>query len=95
LRGYVVLLAAHFEGFSRDLHTGCAQIIASKVRPSLQMLVQSQFLARRELDRANANFNTIVTDFNRLGLAMKPALDGLPGSVALKGDIFRIFCGTP
>lgn len=46
-RGYVLLLAAHFQGFCRDLHTECAQIIASKVRPSLEILFQSQFSARR------------------------------------------------
>jgi hypothetical protein len=41
LRGYVLLLAAHFQGFCRDLHTECAQIIASKVRASLEILFQS------------------------------------------------------
>jgi len=90
LRGYVLLLSAHFQGFCRDLHTECAQIIASKVRPSLQILFQAQFSARRELDRGNANFNTVVTDFNRFGIAMKPALDALAGSAALKGDLHRL-----
>ena len=35
LRGYVVLLERHFQGFCRDLYTEAAQIIASKVRRSL------------------------------------------------------------
>jgi hypothetical protein len=37
LRGYVVLLSAHFQGFCRDLCTEAAQVITSKVRPSLQL----------------------------------------------------------
>jgi hypothetical protein len=69
-RGYVLLLAAHFQGFCRDLHTECAQIIASKVRPSLEILFQSQFSTRRELDRSNANVKSIIEDFSRFGFAM-------------------------
>jgi hypothetical protein len=69
-RGYVLLLAAHFQGFCRDLHTECAQIIASKVRPSLEILFQSQFSSRRELDRGNANAKSIIEDFSRFGFSM-------------------------
>jgi hypothetical protein len=87
LRAYVLLLSAHFQGFCRDLHTECAQIIASKVRASLEILFQSQFSARRELDRGNANFGNIVKDFNRFGFSLKPELDALAGSDALKKDL--------
>jgi hypothetical protein len=87
LRAYVLLLSAHFQGFCRDLHTEGAQIIASKVRPSLQILFQAQFSARRELDRGNATFGNIVMDFNRFGFAMKAELDNLPGAAALKKDL--------
>src|SRR5437764_1450832 len=38
LRGYVVLLSAHFQGFCRDLYVESSQIIASKVRRSLRIL---------------------------------------------------------
>jgi hypothetical protein len=48
LRGYVLLLAAHFQGFCRDLHTECAQIIASKVRPSLEIHNQLKARLRRQ-----------------------------------------------
>ena len=34
LRGYTVLLSAHFLGFCRDLYTECSQIIVSRVRPA-------------------------------------------------------------
>ncbi len=90
LRAYVLLLAAHFQGFCRDLHTESAQILASKVRLSLQILFQDQFSARRLLDQGNATFGNIVADFSRFGFAMQPLLDGLPGSVALKGDLHRL-----
>src|ERR1700680_1200751 len=53
LRGYVVLLSAHFQGVARDLHSETGQVIASKVRPSLQLLVQSHFAAHRALDHGN------------------------------------------
>jgi len=90
LRAYVLLLSAHFQGFCRDLHTECAQIIASKVRASLQILFQSQFSARRELDHGNANFGNIVKDFDRFGFSLKLNLDGLPGSAALKKDLHNM-----
>jgi len=90
LRGYVLLLAAHFQGFCRDLHTQSAQIIASKVRLSLQILFQAQFSARRELDRGNASFGNIVKDFNRFGFAMKPVLDSLAGAAALKRGLHAL-----
>ncbi|HZW31677.1 MAG TPA: hypothetical protein VFF52_13270 [Isosphaeraceae bacterium] len=35
LRGYVLLLSAHFQGFCRDLYVVSSQVIASKVRGSL------------------------------------------------------------
>jgi len=80
LRGFVLLLSAHFQGFCRDLYTECAQIIVSKVRrPSLEILFQAQFSAQRELDHGNAHFGNIIKDFNRFGFAMRPALNAVPG----------------
>lgn len=90
LRGYVLLLAAHFQGFCRDLHTECAQIIASKVRKSLEILFQTQFTARRELDRGNANAKSIIEDFNRFDFAMKAQLNGIVGASALKKSLYEL-----
>jgi hypothetical protein len=85
LRGNVLLLSAHFQGFCRDLHTECIQIIVSRVRrPSLEILFQAQFSARRELDRGNPNFGNIVKDFNRFGFPAKTVLDAAPGTAARK-----------
>lgn len=74
LRGYVVLLSAHFQGFSRDLHTEAAQIIVTKVRPSLQMLIQAQFAARRALDHGTANAENLAKDFDRFGFDLRVEL---------------------
>ncbi len=73
LRGYVVLLSAHFQGFCRDLYTECSQIISSKVRPRLRLLVQGQFGAQIALDRGNPSHDNIKRDFHRLGFKL-----GLP-----------------
>jgi hypothetical protein len=91
LRAYVLLLAAHFQGFCRDLYTECAQIIVSKVRrPALEVLFQAQFSARRELDYSNAHFGTIVKDFNRFGFDARATLNALPGAPGLKADLHHL-----
>ena len=79
LRGYVMALSAHFQGFCRDLNTEAAGIIASKVRTSLQLLIQEQFTAHRKLDRGNPNLLNIKTDFMRFGF--KVELDRDPANV--------------
>ncbi len=70
LRGYIVLLSAHFQGFCRDLYSECAQIIASKVRPILQVLILDQFIAHRALDRGNPNHDNLRRDFQRFGFTL-------------------------
>jgi hypothetical protein len=74
LRGYAVLLSAHFQGFSRDLYTECVQVIASKVRTRLQPLIQSQFNARRHLEHGNPNIDNIAADFSRFDIDLKAEL---------------------
>lgn len=75
LRGYVVLLSAHFQGFSRDLYTEAAQVIASKVRPTLRLLIQQQFTAHRKLDYGNPNIQHLKADFERFGFMLDLAAD--------------------
>src|SRR5260370_39159555 len=66
LRGYVMALSAHFQGFCRDLYTECSQIIVSKVRrPVLEVLFLAQFSAHRKLDHGNPNVENIRADFER------------------------------
>lgn len=75
LRGYVLLLSAHFQGFCRALCIEAAQVIASKVRRSLQVLVQRQFSAHRCLDRGNPNVENLRKDFIRFGFTLDLAAD--------------------
>lgn len=75
LRGYVLLLSAHFQGFCRDLYTEATQVIASKVRSSLRPLVQQQFTARRKLDHGNPNYEHLKADFGRFGFKLNLAVD--------------------
>jgi hypothetical protein len=70
LRGYVLLLSAHFQGFCRDLHTECVQIVVSRVRPRLQLLIQDQFRAHRRLDHGNPNLQNIKGDYQRFGFTL-------------------------
>jgi hypothetical protein len=67
IRGYVVLLSAHFQGFCRDLYTEAAQFLASKVRRTLQVLIQTQFTASLSLDHGNPNLTNLKKDFDRFG----------------------------
>jgi hypothetical protein len=75
LRGYVLLLSAHFQGYCRDLHTEAAQVIASKVRASLRLLIQTQFMAHRKLDQGNPNVENLKADFQRFGQVLDLASD--------------------
>ena len=71
LRGYVLLLSAHFQGFCRDLYTESAQIIAQKVRRSaLATLFQAQFMEQLRIDRGNPNVHNLKADFERFGLTL-------------------------
>ena len=67
LRGYVVLLSAHFQGFCRDLYSECAHIVASRVRTSLRLLVETQFSEKLKLDHGNPNIENLAEDFGRFG----------------------------
>ena len=81
LRGCIVLLSAHFQGFCRDLYTESAQIIVSRVRASLQVLIQDQFTAHRSLDHGNPNLQNLRKDFERFGFTLNLAATD-PGNPA-------------
>ncbi len=74
LRGYVMLLSAHFQGFCRDLHTECVQVLASAAPSPMALTIQTQGLANRGLDGGNPRFETIREDFERFALALKAVL---------------------
>jgi hypothetical protein len=81
LRGYVMLLSAHFQGFCRDLHTECVQATMAAVVPAIRPLIQAQSLAGRNLDGANPRYATIRNDFERFGLDLQAALAGDPANL--------------
>jgi hypothetical protein len=70
LRGYVLLLSAHFQGFCHNLYEECTQVVVSKVRTSLQALIQFQFTADRKLDHGNPNLHNLREDFERFGFVL-------------------------
>ena len=81
LRGYVVLLSAHFQGFSRDLYTEAAEVIASKVKPTFRLLFREQFTAHRHLDSGNPTYGHLKEDFKRFGFTLDLTVD--PANVPL------------
>jgi hypothetical protein len=76
LRGYVVLLSAHFQGFCRDLYSEAAQIVVSRLgRARLQPMIQAQFTAKLKLDHGNPNLQNIREDYERFGFTLDLAAD--------------------
>lgn len=75
VRGYIVLLSAHFQGFCRELYTECALVVGSKVRPSLRLLIQRQFITQHALDHGNPNLQNLRRDFGRFGFQLDLAAD--------------------
>src|SRR5277367_410493 len=57
LRGYVLHLSAHFQGFCRDLYTECSQIFIAAIPPGFQMTAQRQFSAQLALEKGNPNYD--------------------------------------
>jgi hypothetical protein len=80
LRGYVVSLSAHFQGFCRDLNTEAAQLIAVEAQPRLLMLILAQFTAHRILDRSNPNIDNIAKDFARFGFDLRTKINADPAN---------------
>lgn len=81
LRGYVVLLSAHFQGFCRDLYTEAAEVVVSKVKPKFRLLFREQFTAHRHLDSGNPTYDHLKEDFKRFGFTLDLTVD--PANVPL------------
>jgi hypothetical protein len=83
-QAYAVLLASHFQGYCRDLHTECVEhMVLSLGQLSWRATLLGEFARGRKLDAGNANPGNIGADFNRLGiefwkevLARDPRNDG-------------------
>ncbi len=70
LRGFVLHLSAHFQGFCRDLYTECTQIWIAAIPIGFQPTAQAQFFAHLALEKANPTYENIKRDFNRFGLLL-------------------------
>jgi hypothetical protein len=73
LRGFVLHLSAHFQGFCRDLYTESSQIWIAAIPAGLQATAQAQFTARLALEKGNPSYDNIKRDFNRFGFLLKQA----------------------
>jgi len=74
LRGYLLLLSAHFQGFCRDLYAESSQVVVSRVRTSLQFLIQSQFTDHYALAHGNPNLQNLRKDFERFDFTLHLAV---------------------
>lgn len=70
LRGFVMHLSAHFQGFCRDLYTECSQICIARMPAGLQAAAQAQFAAKLSLKNGNPNHANIKDDFGRFGFVL-------------------------
>lgn len=78
LRGFVLLLSAHFQGFCRDLHTECIQAASNAVPAPMLLMFQTLCEQGRELARANAKYSSIKSDFERFDFDLTSALTADP-----------------
>jgi len=83
-RAYTMLLAAQFQGFSRDLHGECIGHLMMAIAPpaALEPIVRDEFLRARQLDRGNAQPDSLGADFGRLGVDLWAEVDALNPSGA-------------
>jgi hypothetical protein len=70
LRGFVLHLSAHFQGFCRNLYTECSQVWIAAIPAGLQPTAQAQSSAHLALERGNPSYDNIKGDFNRFGFLL-------------------------
>lgn len=70
-QAFVIMLAAHFQGFCRDLHNECALHLVTYAESQsidLARIVQARLTEGRRLSQGAANSATIAADFSRFGI---------------------------
>jgi hypothetical protein len=70
LRGFVMHLSAHFQGYCRDLYTECSQVWSAAIPAGFQATAQAQFSAHLALEKGNPNHDNIKKDFSRFGFIL-------------------------
>lgn len=72
---YIVLTAALFQRYCRDVHTEAAAYLGSKVAdPTLGRLLTTTLTRDRQLDRGNAHPSSLGNDFGRFEMELWDAL---------------------
>lgn len=76
-QAYVMLLSSQFQGFCRDLHSECVDVLAHSIlltgttsASPLQKVLRLEFLHGRKLETGNPNPGNIGNDFNRFGFRL-------------------------
>lgn len=70
LRGFVLHLSAHFQGFCRDLYTESSQACIALMPAGLQPTAQLQFLDHLAIDKGNPTHANLKRDFGRFGFTL-------------------------
>ena len=70
LRGYVLHLSAHFQGFCRDLYTESSQFVISSIPAGLQQAIQTQCNSQLALEKSNPSYDNIRKDFFRFQIEL-------------------------
>lgn len=68
----ILVLAAEFQGFARELHDEAAEFLASSMAQGDQNyfeIIRNNLTLKRELDSVNAKPSSLSADFKRLGIS--------------------------
>ncbi len=70
-QAYAVMLASQFQGFCRDLHSECVDHLIRVLAPppALRLLLHTELVRGRQLDRGNAQPGSLGADFGRFGVS--------------------------
>lgn len=92
LRGYVMLLSAHFQGFCRDLYSECVQTVTTipAIPRLMQFMFQVQCMTSREIDGANPRYETLRKDYERFGIDLGAELATDPANANRIGDLHHM-----
>ena len=89
-RAYTMLLASHFQGYCRDLHSECVDFLVKSLSlpRSLETLIRAEFLRGRRIDTGNAQPSSLGADYGRLGIDFWGELRKYdPTATAWNGDL--------
>ncbi len=70
LRGYVLLISGHFQGYCRDLYTECAQAFEATLGLRVRATIRTQFSTELKLNSQNPTVEAIRKDFERFAVSL-------------------------